>query len=126
LRLGIARLLGLHPSPRNVSIMSDRLRAEGAAAAVAAAAVGGLSVSASPGVTGRCPAAVADARDLGRFAFNRQGQLELLDPVTCSARCWSYHRRLAGTVVSIKSREPASLRIFKWSGGQAGWRQPFA
>ena len=29
-------------------------------------------------------------------------------------------------VVSIKWREPASLRIFKWSGGQAGWRQPFA
>jgi hypothetical protein len=25
-------------------------------------------------------------------------------------------------VVSIKWREPASLRIFKWSGGQAGWR----
>jgi len=33
---------------------------------------------------------------------------------------------LGGRVVSIKWREPASLRIFKWSGGQAGWRQPFA
>jgi hypothetical protein len=32
----------------------------------------------------------------------------------------------AAGVVSIKWREPASLRIFKWSGGQAGWRQPFA
>jgi hypothetical protein len=83
----------------------------------------------TPGARGPVDGAGGDGRDQTEVTTLTSRACGPFGPSSTSYSTFAPSARLLKPrrrVVSIKWREPASLRIFKWSGGQAGWRQPFA